>query len=139
MKYYFDDPEFDAQFLRALDTVFYGGADVGECFSTARRISDGDEATWRTEWYRTAERVFGLAEASLSAGHRMSARQAFLRAVTYFRSAMVFLYRPPLDPRFADAFQRQREAFQRAAALLTPAGETVAIPSIPSQSGPGQR
>jgi len=70
VKYLFDGPEFDAQFLRALDTIYYGGADVGECFSTALRISDGDEAAWYREWYGTGKRVSGLAEASRAAGMR---------------------------------------------------------------------
>jgi pimeloyl-ACP methyl ester carboxylesterase len=128
VKYYFDQPEFEGQFLRALDTIFFGGADVGECFATASRILEGDENAWHTEWYRTGERVYNLGMASRAAGHTVSARQAFLRAATYFRSAMVFLYRPPLDPRFVDAFQRQRDAFRQAAELFTPAIETIAIP-----------
>jgi hypothetical protein len=41
---------------------------------------------------------------------------------------MVFMYRPPVDPRFVDAFGRQRDAFQHAAALFTPPAETIAIP-----------
>lgn len=128
MKYRFDDPEFDGQFLRALDTIFYGGADIGECYSTAHRIPEGDEDAWHREWYGTGERVYGLAEDSRASGHLVSARQAFLRAATYFRSAMVFFYRPPLDPRFVDAFRRQRDAFRQAAALFSPAGETITIP-----------
>jgi hypothetical protein len=128
MKLVFDNPEFDAQLLRALDTIYYGGADIGECFSTAHRIPDGDEDAWYREWYRTGERVYGLGEASRKAGQPVSASQAFLRAATYFRAAMVFYYRPPLDPQFADAFQRQRDAFRQAAALCNPAGETIEIP-----------
>lgn len=37
----FDDAQFDGQFLRALDAIPNGGADVGECFVTARRIPSG--------------------------------------------------------------------------------------------------
>ena len=36
----FAEPEFDGQFLRALDAVLSGGADIGECFVTARRIAE---------------------------------------------------------------------------------------------------
>jgi alpha-beta hydrolase superfamily lysophospholipase len=128
MKYLFSDPAFEGQFLRTLDTIYYGGADVGECFSTGHRIPDGDESAWYREWYATGERVFGIAESSLAAGQKVSARQAFLRAATYFRIAAVFMYRPPLDPRFVDAFQRQRSAFQKAAALFTPVIEAITIP-----------
>ncbi|HYH10767.1 MAG TPA: hypothetical protein VD789_00335, partial [Thermomicrobiales bacterium] len=65
----FDDPEFDGQFLRALDTIFTGGADIGECFMTARRITPGDEEGWLAEWRATADAVYAAAEVSLAAGH----------------------------------------------------------------------
>ncbi|MGH2604251.1 MAG: alpha/beta hydrolase family protein, partial [Dehalococcoidia bacterium] len=55
-------------------------------------------------------------------------RQAFLRAVTYFRSAMVFFFRPPIDPRLVEAFQRQQDAFRQAAALFAAPIETVRVP-----------
>lgn len=38
----FEDSGFDGQFLRVLDTIASGGADIGEAFLTARRIPDGD-------------------------------------------------------------------------------------------------
>jgi dienelactone hydrolase len=124
----FDDPELDGQFLRALDTIFVGGADIGECFMTARRIVPGDEASWRAEWRATADAVYAAAEQSLAAGHDISAREGFLRAVTYYRTSGVFLFRPPLDPAFVDAWERQRNAFQRAAPLSEWSIDIVRIP-----------
>jgi len=38
----FENPEFDGQLLRALDTIPWRGAAVGECFVTARAIPAGD-------------------------------------------------------------------------------------------------
>ncbi|MGI8484731.1 MAG: alpha/beta hydrolase family protein [Thermomicrobiales bacterium] len=124
----FEDAEFDGQFLRALDMIFVGGADIGECFITARRIQPGDFDGWLTEWNATADTVYAAAEASLAAGRTVSAREGFLRASTYYRTAGVFLYRPPLDPRFVDSYKRQRDAFQRAAELSEWTIETVQIP-----------
>lgn len=124
----FENPEFDGQFLRVLDTVVYGCADIGECFVTARRIVPGDHDSWRTEWRATADRVFVAAESSRFAGHPVSAREAYLRAATYYRNSGVFLYRAPLDPDFVDSFERQRDAFRRAAELSETPIETVEIP-----------
>ncbi|OZG27310.1 hypothetical protein BH683_020720 [Williamsia sp. 1138] len=124
----FAEPEFDGQFLRALDAVLSGGADIGECFVTARRIAAGDHDSWHREWKATADRIYAAAEASLAAGHRVSAHDAFLRAVTYYRTSGVFFYRPPLDPRFVDSYRRQREAFCRAAALSEWNIEQVSVP-----------
>ncbi|HEV2528253.1 MAG TPA: alpha/beta fold hydrolase [Thermomicrobiales bacterium] len=124
----FENPEFDAQFLRALDTVIEGGADIGECFITARRIVPDDHDSWLAEWRATADRIFGYAEASLAAGHPISAREAYLRSMTYYRTSGVFLYRPPLDPALIDSFDRQRDAFRRYAELSEYVVEEVAIP-----------
>lgn len=124
----FENPEFDAQFLRALDTIFVGGADIGECFMTARRIVPGDEESWLGEWQATGDTVYAAAEASLAAGHTVSAREGFLRAVTYYRTSSIFLYRPPMIPEFVDAYERQRDAFQRAAELSEWTIDIVQIP-----------
>ena len=124
----FEDAEFDSQFLRALHTVIEGGADIGECFVTARRIAPADHESWRTEWRAIADRISGLAGTSLAAGHHVSAREAYLRAVTYYRTSGIFLYRSPLAPDLVDAFQRQRDAFQRFAELSESSIENVSIP-----------
>lgn len=124
----FANSEFDGQFLRTLDSIASGGADIGECFVTARRIVPGDEESWYAEWRRTAEQVYAAAVASEAAGHRVSAHDGFLRAATYFRISSVFLFRPPLDPRFVDAHGRQRDAFLRAAALSEWRIDAVSIP-----------
>ena len=124
----FSDSEFDGQFVRALDAIFYGGADIGECFSTARRIEPGNHDSWLTEWMATGDRIYAAAEASRDAGHRRSAHEGFLRAATYYRTAGVFLYRPPLDPAFVTSFERQRDAFRQAAEVSEHPIEIVQIP-----------
>ena len=50
----------------------------------------GDLDDWLRSWRATAERVHQLARTSLAAGHRVSARQAFLRASDYYRTAEFF-------------------------------------------------
>ena len=142
----FADSEFDGQFLRALDTIFVGGADIGECFMTARRITPGDKDSWLAEWNATGDAVYAAAEKSLAAGQTVSAREGFLRAVTYYRSAGAFLFRAPLDPQFVESYKQQRDAFQRAAELSEWTIETVQIPyekttlegyyAVPNGSGP---
>ena len=49
MKIYFDDPEYDGQFLRALN---YGqlGAQIGEAWAIASQIKAGDAASWYNAW-----------------------------------------------------------------------------------------
>jgi hypothetical protein len=57
------------------------------------------------------------ANASQADGNTVSARESFLRAVTYNRTSSNFPYRPALDPAFAHAFDLQRDAFPQAAPL----------------------
>ena len=128
MKVRFDNPEFDGQLLRALSYVYYGGADIGECLVTAQRIQEGNADSWYSEWYQTADRVYAAAEDSLAAGHTVSAREAYLRASNYYRTAFIELFGAPVDPRLVQAFDRQAEAFHKAAELFSPAFEPVRIP-----------
>ncbi|WP_166442035.1 alpha/beta hydrolase family protein [Nakamurella flava] len=132
----FADDEFDGQFLRALDLIPAGGADVGECFVTARRICPGDRDSWYAEWSALAERVHAIAERCERDGHLVSAFEGYLRASTYFRQAALFGFRPPLDERFVAAYRRQRAAFQRAWALPAPraGGTRLEIVEIPYES-----
>jgi pimeloyl-ACP methyl ester carboxylesterase len=125
---HFKDDLYDAQLLRALAAVYYGGADVGDCMATARRIRELDADSWFSEWWRTAERCEHAGDASLRDGHRVSAREMFLRAGTYFRTALIFLIGTPDDARLAQAFERHTRAFRKAGALFDPPFEAIAIP-----------
>jgi pimeloyl-ACP methyl ester carboxylesterase len=124
----FQNPEMDGQFLRTLDYIYHGGADIGECFITARRIDPTDEATWYTEWMALGDRIHAEAEASLAEGHVVSARDGFYRASAYYRTAMDFHYRPPLSPQMVNAYQRQRDTFRQAAVLGPWTFELVEVP-----------
>jgi alpha-beta hydrolase superfamily lysophospholipase len=128
VKVHFDDPQFDGQLLRALGYVYYGGADVGECLTTAGRIAAGDADGWYTAWSETAARLIAAADASLAAGHTVSAREAYLRASNYYRTAYIHLFGTPVDPRVVMAYDRQTAAFRAAAPRCSPAIEPVAIP-----------
>ncbi len=124
----FDDPEFDGQFLRTLDLIFDGGADIGECFITARKVITGDTDSWFAEWFALGDRISAIADDCLAQGHTISAREAYLRASSYYRQAMIFFYRPPLDDRMVAAYRRQRETFMQAAVLGPWTCETVQVP-----------
>ncbi|MGY1653193.1 alpha/beta hydrolase family protein [Geodermatophilus sp. SYSU D01119] len=122
------DPQFDFELLRTMGQTAYGGAELGECLATARRVVEGDYDSWYREWSDTAEWVHATGEAALARGHRVSARDAFLRSANYFRTAEFFLHGDPADPRIRTASRRGVEAFRRAAALCEPAIEVLEIP-----------
>jgi hypothetical protein len=67
-----------------LGAAYERAADVGEAVATLEGIRDGDFQSWCDEWERTADRVRGIAESCEDAGRRVSAREAYLRASTYY-------------------------------------------------------
>ncbi|MGW7380518.1 alpha/beta hydrolase family protein [Streptomyces sp. NPDC054794] len=121
--------QFWYESLRSMSHIAYGGADFGEVVSTAERITEGDYDSWYVEWLATADRVSQEAGKALAAGHQVSARDGFLRASNYYRSAEFFLHGQPCDPRHDQAYDRSVECFRAAVALYTtPRIEPVRIP-----------
>src|SRR5262249_52089754 len=123
-----DDPLYERFATRALSHALYGGADFGECFVTAKQITPADPDSWHRAWTATADRVVEIAQGCAASGHAVSAREAYLRASNYYRTSYLPLFGAPVDARLVAAFDRTAEAFAKAAALMTPAGEAVEIP-----------
>jgi pimeloyl-ACP methyl ester carboxylesterase len=126
MQAHFDGKAFDYQTLRAMAYATFGGSEPGEVLTTVERIDDGDTEAWHREWRRTADLVDRRANDALDAGHRRTARFAFLRAHTYYRTAEFFL--PAQDPRRRPTHRRSREAFRAGMDLLDRPPEIVSIP-----------
>src|SRR6266511_5977289 len=126
MKLHFNDQTFSFELLRAVSYAPYGGAEIGECLATAARIRAGDFESWHVEWRRVGERVDTLAAQALGAGHRISAREAFLRASNYYRTAEFFL--APDDPRRMPTFEKSRTTFWQFLELSGLCVERVRIP-----------
>src|ERR1051325_8831622 len=127
MKIYFDDPEYDGQFLRAIDYA-PAGAQISEAWAIAAQIRAGDKTSWHNAWSSFADRLYQLAVKARDAGHRVSARNALLRASNYYRSAYVFMFALPVDPRVTEAYGKQTDAFRKAAALFDQPIEILKIP-----------
>ncbi|MFD7915105.1 alpha/beta hydrolase family protein [Streptomyces sp. NPDC059752] len=123
-----DHPSFWYETLRTLGHITYGGADFGEVAVTAQRITPDDYDSWHDHWLATADRVADQARTSLEGGHRVSARDGFLRASNYYRCAEFFLHGDGADPRIRNAYDASIRCFRQAAALFTPAVEPVDIP-----------
>jgi alpha-beta hydrolase superfamily lysophospholipase len=123
-----DDDLLDAQLIRAIGATSHQGADIGEVVQAMRGLDEKNLDSWYEAWNTLGERVFAFAEEQERAGHRVSARAAFLRACTYLRTGGSMLYSSPVDPRMAQSNTRQTAAFRRAAALMDTPVEIVQIP-----------
>jgi pimeloyl-ACP methyl ester carboxylesterase len=129
MKFLFEDESFSFETLRAAGFANYGGADLGEIIVTAASIPDGDENAWHREWTATARRVHGLGLESLAGGHRVSAREALLRASNYYRTAEFFRRdAPATDPEVLELSRRSKDTFVTAMGLFDFDFEMVAVP-----------
>jgi pimeloyl-ACP methyl ester carboxylesterase len=128
MQLIFKDQTFSFELLRSLSYAPYGGADIGDCLLTAYRIEDGNFESWYKEWNITAERVHSLADSALASGQRVSAREAYLRASNYYRTAEFFLHGNRQDPRIMSTWEKSRSTFRHATQLMDTPVEQVNIP-----------
>lgn len=129
MQLVFHNPAFSFQLLRIMGQTYYGGADIGECLSTAYQIKEGDIEGWYNEWLKTADRVYGYAEDCMSKGHKVNARDAYLRATNYYQNGAVFyLDTNPSDPRITPTWEKSVESFRKAIDLFPNKVETIEIP-----------
>lgn len=128
MKLFFDDEEFEGQFLRTVGKTYTGMADIGECFVTAARIEPGDYRSWGAEWRKTAEATRDAAKRSADAGHDASAGEAWLRACEYFRAAFFFNRADLGDEQLLADYRAHRDCFREAVAALGVECRTVEIP-----------
>jgi len=123
-----DDPQFWFEIERLFGAAEYGGALFGEVVAIAKQIKSGDYDSWYQAMNGAADRLADEADDQLARGHKISARDNFLRACSYYRSADFFLHANPRDPRVKRAFERSTACYRQAAALFTPIIEPVEIP-----------
>ncbi|ORX86868.1 alpha/beta-hydrolase [Basidiobolus meristosporus CBS 931.73] len=124
----FKDPTFEFEFIRLLGYAPFDGADIAECVATALRITDGDFESWYREWCDTAQQVKAQGMAASRHGDEVGARNAFLRASNYYRSAEFFLHGNPTDPRVVATWQLSVDAFRLALGFFKTNVELVEIP-----------
>ena len=88
---FFNDPSFDFEVRTLVGGIHYGAGDIGEMLSVVSNITDGDATSWVDEWRTLAERLQEIGDSANGAGHRVSARRAYLRAAVYYAAANVFV------------------------------------------------
>jgi len=116
----------DFHFTRTLAKEAYGGVATGECFEAASRIVDGDFATYAPAWQPVAERVEAKGWDCLRNGHKVSAREAFMRAAVYW--GCVGMYTSDSDPLTRMSCMRTRALWKELGKLSDPIMEPVDIP-----------
>lgn len=114
------------QFRRQLGETQEGGGAISECFQAASRMTAGDEESWHSEWLRVADRNNKRGDEAEAAGNVFTARNCWMRAVNYYRSAEFWLAGD--DPRRLETFTKCEECCTKAGKYSVPPVETVRIP-----------
>jgi pimeloyl-ACP methyl ester carboxylesterase len=122
----FRSHETDWAFKRTLEFMNEKSAEIGECLYAARQIDEKDGESWIKEWADLAERVQALALGSLQKGHKISAREAFLRATNYYRTAEYGCV--PSHPSFHELWEKSVNCFQQACRLFIPPIQIIEVP-----------
>src|ERR1700679_2910662 len=118
---FFADASFDFETRSLFGDIHYGAGDVGEMLTAVANITDGDATSWVSEWRSLAERIQAIGDASLNAGHRVSARNAYLRAAVYYAASYVFVDGTEnADVQLAELFAAHRKCFGLHVSLLDP-------------------
>jgi hypothetical protein len=125
---FFTDPSFDFETRSLFGGIHYGAGDIGEMLTAVANISDGDATRWVKEWRALAEHIQAIGEASLKAGHRVSAREAYLRAAVYYAASYVFADETANpDAQLTELFAAHRRCFHVHVGLLDPPAIPIAV------------
>ncbi|TVQ85922.1 MAG: alpha/beta hydrolase [Bacteroidetes bacterium] len=128
MKFYFKNPIVDAYFAGVLAYSTRGGADLGEVYAAAGRISQYDTEAWVREFVGMGDKVAAMADDALAKGHLVTARDRYLRAFAHERAALFQL--SPL--KYPDRYRKHRissqDRFRKAISLFDHPVEVLEIP-----------
>jgi hypothetical protein len=82
------NPDFDFEIRGVIGVSVAGAAEPGEVLAATAGVHHNDHDGWFTAWHNLGERTLTKARTASSAGHRVSAAAAFLRASSYFGVAV---------------------------------------------------
>ncbi|MCY0854368.1 alpha/beta hydrolase family protein [Cupriavidus sp. D39] len=137
----------------AVNRALVSGGHLGELHWACEPLREasgpdghGDNEAWHHAWLKLARQLEGIASEAASAGHKVTARDHYMRAALYYQWAEAFL--KPNDPRAKSTFAKHLEAFALGAVRFAPQIEIIEIPFegkvlhgyfVPAATGDGPR
>jgi hypothetical protein len=107
------DPDFDFEIRTTIGQAFSGAADIGEVLAAVTSVGGKDHEGWFRAWLDLGDRVAAQADASAAAGHRVSAASAYLRAASYYGTAVNAVAALPSEDELLPTFRKHRAAWDR--------------------------
>jgi alpha-beta hydrolase superfamily lysophospholipase len=117
-RFHFEDDEMDFAFQWVLGSIPNGGGEIGEAFYVAGNIEDGNPESWQNEWEKMARRKEVRAKGALENGHKITARENYLKASNYYRTALVSML--PDNLKFNGIAEKIRTSMKEACKLFDP-------------------
>jgi hypothetical protein len=123
----FKNEDFEFGYEIALGGVYRGFADAGEVQATAGRVKDGDADAWVREWSETAEALRAQAEQAEAGGRHVSARGLYLRAGSYYSTALYLITQSQQTRRRQEIWLRHRACWDKAVDLASVPAKRIQI------------
>ena len=118
--------DLSIELLRLLGAAQEGGATFAECHAAAKRIDRSDDLSWYREWRSIADANCARGNRALRAGHILTAKSNWLRAINYYQAAAFPFDRADSHHRGAVAMMRQ--CARDYLAHCSPQGRVLSIP-----------
>lgn len=123
------DPDFHYELVRIMDYSPYEGSDISEVLVAAQSILPGDYESFHAAFASLANRTHARALAVNATRHPVSARNAFFKAASYYRSADFFLHGNWSDPRIDSFWSQALRTYDAALDLMTSPGRREVLTS----------
>jgi pimeloyl-ACP methyl ester carboxylesterase len=123
---FFKNQEMNFTLLRALMGTHAQGATIGECLAVVLNTKNSDHEAFIRAWDELGRANASRAEAAAAAGDAVRARECWLCASNYFKSATISVN--PFEERHKRFWELSRDAFERAGALFDIPMERLAVP-----------
>jgi hypothetical protein len=105
------DPDDDFDIRCVLGLSVEGASDIGEVLAAVAGVRKGDHESWFRAWHDLGARTLQTADAAASGAHPVSAAEAYLRASTYFATAVNAVAALPDDDQLLPTFRLQQKAW----------------------------
>jgi len=134
---FYRNEDFDFELRIALGQAASRGAEVGEVLQAVAGVGEHDTAAWFQAWLGLGDRTVALADGAASAGHTLSASEAYLRAANYYGTALNAVDGLDSEDELLPTFRKHRAAWDRFVDTTPLSAERVALPYEAGQPLPG--
>lgn len=120
MYQFFKSDFFNFELIRILGTAPSGGCEVAEFLDAVGSIKRDDPESWYRAWHAQGVKAEEIARSAAGSGNFICARNAYLRAMTYFRASQYMFNDTKWSPdsRVVPLMERSIANFEKATQMM---------------------